>query len=393
MRENTGEKAQEKAPPAAVNKDKRKNIKRESMGKDMSILPETIGSLFEMSRDPVMGVDAEHTVAFANPPAAALLGIHAGDDAARLVPAHILDDPAEQFIATVRVGVCPANVSVRRLECVSVLTWSLPHQEPPGLDPNRALRELADSLMNTRLAIDALVRYTKAEDDPAAREASSMLYKSYHEMLRLSRHMTLAANIARDQLPSAPRVTDLGEVCRDLCRTVGALFESRGVSVVFHTDPGMHLTMADPDQLEVMLLNLLHNSLSHCGEGDVIRVDLTRQGDRFIIAVQDPGGGIAPDTLAGIFGSASPDPAATAGGAGMGLLIARGIAERHGGALILESRPGAGTAVRISIPYKPYEDLKVNTPMARYRSDGMNNVLTELSTLLDKSFYTSKMFD
>ncbi len=384
----------EKTHTVETNKDKRKNIKRERMGKDMSILPETIGSLFEMSRDPVMGVGEGHTVVFVNPPAAALLGVGVGGDATAAVPVEILDDPAEQFIATARVGRQPANVSVRRLDGIAVLTWSVPRQTPPGLEPSRALRELADGLMNIRLAIDALVRYTKAEDDPTGSEAASVLYKTYYQLLRLSRHMTLAADIARDQLPSSPRVTDLGKLCQDLCQTVGALFESRGVSVVFHADLGMHLTMADPDQLEIMLLNLLHNSLSHSGKGDMIRVDLSRQGDRFIIAVQDAGAGMDPETLAGIFGgSPAQNTADPTDGAGMGLLIARGIAERHGGTMILESRPGRGTSVRISIPYKASETLKVNARIERYRSDGMNNVLTELSPLLDSTFFTRKMFD
>ena len=393
MQENTREKAWEKARAFTANKDKQKDIKRESMGKDMSILPEAIGSLFELSRDPVIGVGAGHAVVFANPPAAAL-GVRVGADASCVVKEEILDYPAEQFIATASIGGRPASVSVRRIEDLTVLALSMPRQDLTGPDPSRAMRELADTLMNARLAIDALVRYTKAEDDPASREASSMLYRSYYEILRISRHMTLAADIARDQLPSAPRVTDLGEVCRDLCRTVGALFESRGITVTFRADQGLHLTMADPDQLEIMLLNLLHNSLSHCKEGDVIRVDLSRQGDRFIIAVQDPGAGMTPETLASVFtGSPSSDLADPSQGAGMGLLIARGIAERHGGSMILESRPGAGTSVRISLPYRASEELKVNTPVARYRSDGMNNVLTELSTLLDKSFYTRRMFD
>ncbi len=384
----------EKTQPVETNKDKRKNIKRESMGKEMSILPEAIGALFEMSRDPVIGVDAGHRVVFADPPATALLGLRPGDDAATVVPAHILDDPAEQFIASASVGGRKASISVRRMEGLAVLSWSLPRQEPTGANPDRVLRQLADTLMTTRLAIDALVRYTKAEQDPAGREAASVLYKSYYEMLRLSRHMTLAADIAWGQLPFIPQVTDLGQVCRELCQTVGLLLESRGVSVVFRTDPGMCLTMADPDQLEVMLLNLLHNSLAHCQAGDTVQVDLTRDGERFIIAVQDPGSGISPEKMAGIFsGSGVSGPGVPADGPGMGLLIARGIAERHGGTMILESRPGSGTSVRISIPYKASEGLTVNTPLARYRSDGMNNVLTELSPLLDKSFYTRKMFD
>lgn len=360
----------------------------------MSIPPEALGTLFEMSRDPVVGIDDTRTVVFANPPAAALLHTGPGAPAGDVVPEHILCETADRFLASARIGAVRASASVVRMSGIAVCTFTLPREEtvpPPGA---RALHELSSSLMSARLAIDALVSHTRAEADPILRETSAILYREYYRLLRTCRHMTLAAGVATDDLPYKPRVTDLREMCRQLCDTVGHLSESRGVSVVFRTDPGLHLTMADQDLLEIMLLNLMTNSLLHCRTGDAIRVELSRQDDRFILAVQDPGSGMPPEQLAQAFSQepagGSTDPTA---GAGLGLYIARGIAERHGGSVILESRPGKGTAVRISIPYRQSEDMTAHSPAPPYRSDGMNSVLMELSPLLDKVYFTKRMFD
>ncbi len=362
----------------------------------MSILPDALRALFEMSRDPVLGIDRDGTVVFVNPPAAALFGVEAGSPAADAMPEHILSEPSERFIASARAGGRRVNLSVVRLEGLTVCVCTRLREEPaPQAGASaRALQELSGSLMSARLAIDALVGRTKAEADPALRETSAILYREYYRMLRACRHMTLAAGVAENDLPFIPRVTDLTVLCRELCDTVGRLSESRGVSVLFRAEEGLHLTLADRDLLEIMLLNLMTNSLLHCREGDTIRVELSRRGDRFILAVQDPGSGMSQEQLAGAFcrypGADDTDPAA---GAGLGLYITRGIAERHGGTVILESRPGTGTSVRVSIPYRQSEDMTVHTPVAPYRSDGMNSVLMELSTVLDKCYYNRRMFD
>ena len=360
----------------------------------MSLHPEALGALFEMSRDPVLGIDARRTVVFANPAAVSLLGARAGDPAEGLVPEHILSDPAEQFIASTRIGERRANVSVHRLEGVTVCTYSLLRSDPPHAAQSRALQEMSSQLMTARLALDALAGRLHPEDDPVAQDASSTLYKQYYLLRRSCLHMTHAGSILSNDLPLCSHVVDLRTLCQELCDTVSVLAESLGVSVVFQADFSLHLTMADRDLLEEMLANLLANSLSHCRSGDVIRVELLRQGDRFILSVTDPGSGISPERMAGLFNDAA-DPALDdpTAGAGLGLLIARGIAERHDGAMILESRPGKGTSVRISIPCRQSDSTQMNCPLPGYRSDGMNIVLTELAPLLDKKVFTKRMFD
>lgn len=364
------------------------------MGKDMSLQPEVLGSLFDVSRDPVIGIDEKNTVIFANP-AAAQIGACAGMSAADLLPEHILSDPAEQFIATLSIGARRANVSVRRLEGVAVCTFSLLNDQAPSTGQMRALREMSSNLMTARLAMDSLTARLKADSDPALRDVSCTLYKQYYLLRRNCQHLNQTCAIqSGDGLPYQPRVLDLRTLCLELCRTIGHLVEGLGIAVVFDADMSMHLTLADRDLMEQMLAALLTNSIAHCKQGDVIRVELSHQGSRFIISVTDQGSGIPPETLSGIFSGTLPDDKTDlTAGAGLGLMVARGVAERHGGTLVLESRPGQGTSVRISIPHRQSEDTTVSTPVARYRSDGMNIVLTELASLLDKKYFSRRMFD
>ena len=64
-------------------------------------------------------------------------------------------------------------------------------------------------------------------------------------------------------------------------------------------------------------------------------------------------------------------------------------------ALILRaaSRPGFGTSVRVSIPYRQTDDMHLGSPRPRYRASGMSTVLTELSVVLDKKYYNRRYFD
>lgn len=359
----------------------------------MSLQPEVLGSLFDMSRDPVIGIDAQRVIVFANP-AAAQLGAQEGLSAADLLPEHILSDPAEQFIATLRLGARRANVSVRRLEDVTVCTFWLLDDRAPGSGQVRALRDMSSNLMTARLAMDVITARLKDDADGSLQDAVCTLYRQYYLLRRDCGHLSQVCAIREDALPYQPRAVDLRVLCLELCRTVSTLVESVGISVVFKADMTMHLTMGDRDLLEQMLAGLLTNSIAHCKRGDVIQVELTRQGERFIISVTDPGTGMTPETLSRIFsGDGAGTAADTTAGAGLGLQVARGIAERHGGAMVLESRPGRGTAVRVSIPYHRSESTTISTPMARYRSDGMNIVLTELAPLLDKKLFNRKMFD
>lgn len=351
---------------------------------DMSLPPEALGALFEMSRDAVVGIE-NNIISFANPAAAALLDVQPGDPADRAVPGYILADPSPRFTATLRVCGRPGAVSVARQGGLCLLCFTVEQSQAPSAMPARIAGELGACLSAARLAIDAIVR------DGGGQEQTASLYRSYYRMKRLCDHIRAADSIRRDSLPAALQVIDLEALCRDLCDTAAGLCASLGVAVRFRGSGERCPALVDPELTETMLLTVLSNSLLHTARGGTVLLALTRHQGRAILSFQDEGPGIPPGALNAVSDEAMPDMTDTAAGAGLGLFVARGIAERLGGALILDSGPGGG--LRISLPMASPEDVKLSSPRVPYRTDGMNGFLTELSVVLDRDCYRSRLMD
>jgi signal transduction histidine kinase len=100
------------------------------------------------------------------------------------------------------------------------------------------------------------------------------------------------------------------------------------------------------------LRNLIGNALRY---GERAIVSLRREGDDAVIRIEDEGPGIQPDDLNRMmepFARGESSRNRTTGGAGLGLAIARAIAEQHGGRLVLANRPEGGLAVELRLPTK-----------------------------------------
>ncbi len=90
-----------------------------------------------------------------------------------------------------------------------------------------------------------------------------------------------------------------------------------------------------------MLSNLLGNAIKFTPEGGTITVQADRRGDELMIAVSDTGPGIPADQLPHLFERYWQARPARQVGAGLGLYIAKGIVEAHGGRIWAESPAGA----------------------------------------------------
>jgi signal transduction histidine kinase len=109
---------------------------------------------------------------------------------------------------------------------------------------------------------------------------------------------------------------------------------------------------ADRSQLERLVGNLLDNAVRHARDRIVLTLAPTRDGDAELV-VADDGPGIPPAERDRVFERFTRlDDARTAGsgGAGLGLAIARDIAERHGGTLTLEPDGSAGARFVLRLP-------------------------------------------
>ena len=133
-----------------------------------------------------------------------------------------------------------------------------------------------------------------------------------------------------------------------------------GVTLAEEAAADLPVIEGDPARLNSVVANLVSNALRHTPAGGTITLELRRSGAAggVELTVRDTGEGIPPELLPRVFdrfvkGRASP-------GSGLGLAIVRDVVEAHGGSAGIESEPGRGTAVRITLPPRPPQDMEDN---------------------------------
>jgi signal transduction histidine kinase len=120
-----------------------------------------------------------------------------------------------------------------------------------------------------------------------------------------------------------------------------------------HVPQGIDLVRMDEKRISRVLTNLIANGLRHTAPGGMVQVSVERSKENIKVSVQDTGEGIQPADLPLVFeqfyrGEKSRNRAT--GGAGLGLAIAKGIVQAHGGQIGIESQVGAGTIVWFTLP-------------------------------------------
>ena len=146
--------------------------------------------------------------------------------------------------------------------------------------------------------------------------------------------------------------TDLNEVIRDLTVFLRNEASARQVSLRTQLSPALPNVMADKVQLQQVVMNLILNGMDAMSENDVREKELLIRSekdtaDQVLIAVEDSGAGIDPETAEKIF---EPFFTTKAHGIGVGLSISRSIVESHRGRLWAVARPGGGTVFQFTLP-------------------------------------------
>ncbi len=127
-------------------------------------------------------------------------------------------------------------------------------------------------------------------------------------------------------------------------------FAARDIDLVL--DPGESLppVQGSPDHLQSVWLNLLSNALDSVADQDgQVRVRTYLDGDEVCVLIADNGEGIPPEAIARIFEPFYTTKAA-GHGTGLGLSVSQRIIGQHGGRILVESQPGAGTSFTVKLP-------------------------------------------
>jgi signal transduction histidine kinase len=112
----------------------------------------------------------------------------------------------------------------------------------------------------------------------------------------------------------------------------------------------------DPERLRRLLLNLTNNAIKYTPSGGRVTLSLQRCHGGAVLRVADTGIGLSPDEQERVFQRfyrSDNARAHDAEGSGLGLCIARSIADAHGGTIELDSTPGVGSTFNVCLPLPP----------------------------------------
>jgi two-component system, OmpR family, sensor kinase len=210
-----------------------------------------------------------------------------------------------------------------------------------------ASHELRTPVATTRTAANVALQQ-RHRQEPEYRETLTIIEQQATRLSRIVDDMFTLARADAGTYPLRQMPMYLDEVVDDVVKAARVLAATRDVSIEAATIPSASLT-GDEELIRRLMVNLLDNAIRYTPPGGTVHVDLEQAPGGFELSISDRGPGIPPDVQPHIFerfyraDTARTRRANGDGGAGLGLALARWIAEAHGGHLTLVRSSEAGT--------------------------------------------------
>jgi signal transduction histidine kinase len=208
-----------------------------------------------------------------------------------------------------------------------------------------ASHDLRTPLANMQAMLEAVDDDLASIDDylPALHDQVRTLSALVDDLFELTR-------IDSGALKLELRRAELETVVSACLSGVEAEARARGVALDAAVDPGIAAT-CEPAKIERVLLNLLTNALRHTPDDGAIAIFVEPDDQAVRVTVEDTGTGLSAESTQRMFERFwRADPARSSKGAGLGLAIARGLVEAHGGRIWAENRPGGGARFSFTLP-------------------------------------------
>jgi PAS domain S-box-containing protein len=197
-----------------------------------------------------------------------------------------------------------------------------------------------------------LLRQMAASPSPEKlHKAAEQMQKATANLNRMVTDLAEASRIETKRLTLERRSVDLESLVRDVVQRQLALAPSR--EVVVHAAGPIPKIEVDSLRIEQVLNNLLSNALKYSYSGTPVDIQLQIANDEVQVIVANRGPGITPGDLHKLFDRyyrTSRARASMVGGQGLGLYIAKGLIEAHGGRIWAESIPGEITTFQFGLP-------------------------------------------
>ncbi|PAF13016.1 PAS domain-containing sensor histidine kinase [Shouchella clausii] len=210
-----------------------------------------------------------------------------------------------------------------------------------------------------RTPISMLQGYSEAmvdgvtSSDEERKEVAQIIYDESLRMGRLVNELLDLARMEAGYIDLKREEVDLDSYLERITRKFASFARDYDVTVELAKPGRGQIAVFDPDRIEQVLTNLIHNAIRHTNPGGLITVVHEQEEERDTFAVVDTGRGIPEEDLPYVFERFyKADKARTRqhGGTGLGLAIAKHIIDAHQGKMTVHSRLGEGTTFRFTLP-------------------------------------------
>ncbi|HEX7975267.1 MAG TPA: ATP-binding protein, partial [Anaerolineales bacterium] len=337
-----------------------------------------MAAVLQEMTDGVLIVNRQGQLQLINPAAEKMFGISGeqaqGRSLAEVLRHHQLMELWRSCVESGRTQVSPIEISSKNLYLQGVATplgQALPGSTLLLFQNLTRLRQLEtirrDFISNIshelRTPLASLKALTETlqegalEDPPAARR---FLDRMETEVDALSLMVSELVELSRIESGKVPLQLESISPCDLLGSAVDRLrlqAERAGLAVSIACPQDLPPVLADPNRMEQVIVNLLHNAIKFTPSGGEIKAAATQQNGQVLFSVSDTGIGIPAFDLPRIFERFfKADRARSGGGTGLGLAIARHLVETHGGRIWAESAEGQGSTFYFSLPLaQPHE--------------------------------------
>ncbi|HVV51491.1 MAG TPA: response regulator [Polyangia bacterium] len=240
--------------------------------------------------------------------------------------------------------------------------------------------ELRNPLVPLRTGLDLLVRRQEA---PPSERTLEMMNRQLTHMVRLIDDLLDISRISRGLLELEKETVSLRSVVEATAESLRSVFERRSQQLSLDLADGIQAEI-DPTRVAQILTNLLTNASKFTPEAGRIAVALTWEGARAAVRVVDSGSGIPTDKVQDVFGMfarVERPGIANASGLGIGLALARRLAEMHGGTLTAASAgEGQGSTFTLTLPARlsaPAPAAALPAPAAPASAGGLRILIIE----------------
>ena len=186
--------------------------------------------------------------------------------------------------------------------------------------------------------------------DDERRERIDAILRSARRMKAILDTLRDASMIESGQLEVSAQRDAIGPIIVDACAMLQARADEKDTYLEVDVPEDLPLVLIDVDRASQVIVNLLGNAIEHTPDHGHIKISAASDASFVRVTVSDTGQGIGPDDLPHVFERYWRKDPAGRKGMGLGLFIAKGVVEAHGGAIGVDSKLGEGTVFSFTLP-------------------------------------------